>query len=498
MSGNTSLRIFADEPKHQISRYLYAHFAEHLGRCIYGGIWVGGESGIEHERGIRLDTVSALKNLALPALRWPGGCFADNYHWMDGIGPRHKRPRRHNLWWKQPETNQFGTDEFMRFCAMVGAEPYLCANVGSGSPEETRAWVEYCNADQPSTLVQMRKENGHPEPYGVRFWGIGNENWGCGGSMRPEYYADLFRQHATYVRSSAGEGAKIIACGSHPGIPEWDTRFLEALEGARHLVDYIALHIYAVLGQGVSDVHFTEDDYYTAVVDAVDVMDTHIGRAIGAAQAYSPPGHRIGVVMDEWGTWFKEATVESGLLQQNTMLDALFTATSFHCFHEHGEHLFMTNMAQTVNVLQALVLTKGAKLVVTPTYHVWEMLMPHRDGRLVPCRTHDVPPIKSRRGKERQALSVSVTTSPDGAGLFASLVNLDHLDSLTVDMRIDSDKAWRIDRLRRLATGDLQSHNTFDAPNTVAPEEVPIEGAGDLRTLTLPPQSITTIQMTPA
>ncbi|GAJ20767.1 unnamed protein product, partial [marine sediment metagenome] len=190
----------------------YSHFAEHLGRCIYGGIWVGKDSKIENDQGIRCDTMKALKKLALPAIRWPGGCFADTYHWREGIGPAGQRPKRHNLWWNQPETNQFGTEEFMQLCRMTDSEPYICLNVGSGTVEEARSWVEYCNSNQPTSLVKERGKNGHRESYNVKFWGIGNENGGCGGHMRPEYYADLYRRFATYVRKTTGEEAKLIAC----------------------------------------------------------------------------------------------------------------------------------------------------------------------------------------------------------------------------------------------------------------------------------------------
>ena len=490
MSNTVEIIVHPDVTTHQVSRYLYSHFAEHLGRCVYGGIWVGEDSSIENDGGIRLDTAEALKRLALPALRWPGGCFADNYHWMDGVGTRDQRPKRHNLWWRQPETNQFGTEEFMRLCRMIEAEPYICLNVGSGTVEEASSWVEYCNADQPTTLVEMRKKNGHPEPYNVGFWGIGNENWGCGGRMRPEYYANLYRRFATYVQKTAGDDAKLIACGSHDRIPEWDARFLEAVKDAAQLVDYIALHIYS--GRSSSDVQFSKEGYYSLIAE-VDVMDQHLRRAVGLAQAYSTDRHHIGVILDEWGSWYTEATVESGLYQQNTMRDALFAAASFHCFHQHGDRLLMTNMAQTVNVLQALVLTKGPEMIVTPTYHVYDMFRSHRDGLMVPCRVKNSPSLTLSGELEREAISVSVTRTEDE--VFLSILNLDLSSDVTGSIRLVSDGVWTIKEVRRLVCDDIRAHNTFEEPQTVWPENIPLESITDQSQMKIPAQSITTVRM---
>ncbi len=491
MPQSRQIVVHPDVRLHTVSRYLYGHFAEHLGRCIYEGIWVGEDSPIENEGGIRLDTVRALKELELPVLRWPGGCFADNYHWMDGIGPRSERPRRHNLWWNQPETNEFGTDEFAAFCRMIGAEPYICLNVGSGTVEEARSWVEYCNSSQPTDLVRLRRDNGSPEPHNVKFWGIGNENWGCGGNLRPEHYADLYRRFATYVRGTAGADARLIACGSHPGIPEWDERFLAAMNGALHLVDYIALHIYS--GGGTSDTEFADEDYY-GLIAAIDVMDRNIARAAGLAKACDPQEHRIGLVLDEWGTWYKEATVPTGLCQQNTMRDALFTAAGFHCFHRHADRLFMTNMAQTVNVLQALVLTQGPEMIVTPTYHVYEMFRPHRDGRLVACEV-DGPTLSLPGGGERGAISASATRSEDGGGLFLSVVNLDLENAITATVRVVGEGEWRVAQVRRLAGQDIRSHNTFEEPEAVRPEAIRVESEAPLETMEFPARSVTTIRL---
>jgi len=311
--------------------------------------------------------------------------------------------------------------------------------------------------------------------------------------MRPEYYADLYRRFATYVKHTAGSGAKLVACGSHPGNAEWDSRFLEAMRGAQHLVDYLALHIYSAGGTSVLE--FSDGEYLSLVVDAIALMDEHIGRAVGLVRAWSTPNHPIGVVLDEWGTWYREAVVENGLYQQNTMRDALFTAASFHCFHEHGDRLYMTNMAQTVNVLQALVLTQGPDLVVTPTCHVYEMYMPHRDGLLLPARVAGSPRIAAPSGAARDALSLSATRNEAGDELFLSVVNLDPVQAVAATLALSGAGAWRIAELRRLRGDSLRAHNTFERPDAVWPDAPTLTDTDANGVMEYPAQSITTLRL---
>lgn len=490
--ANIEISINPEVVYHKVNRYLYGSFAEHLGRCVYEGIWVGNDSEIENKDGIRLDTVEALKKLELPVLRWPGGCFADNYHWMDGIGPRHQRPRRINIWWDQVDTNQFGTDEFMRFCRMIGTEPYICLNVGSGTVEEARSWVEYCNSIQHTTLVKQRRQNGSHEPYQVKFWGIGNENWVCGGNMRVEYYADLYRRYATYVRRCGGEDLKLIACGSHQNIPEWDEQFLTAMKDKLPLVDYIALHIYS--GNKSSDIEFSNDDY-NQLIEEINTMDKNIERACGLARAYSTYGHPIGVILDEWGTWYKQATVESWLYQQNTMRDAIFTAASFHCFHKHGQKLFMTNMAQTINVLQSLILTRGKEMIVTPTYHVYQMLKPHQDGDLLFSKVRNVPILKSSEEIERPAVSVSATRSVENNEIFLSIVNLDLKNEFSATIKVNGCENLEVLEIVCLKSDDIHDYNSFEEPDKVMLQTVGLTEQSDLNELNIPPHSIVTVRM---
>ncbi len=498
-SSPITITLFPEVRRHTVSRYIYSHFAEHIGRCVYEGIWVGDNPKIESFDGIRKDVTEALKEVALPALRWPGGCFADNYHWMDGIGPREKRPKHHNLWWNQPEPNSFGTDEFLRFTNMIGTDPYFCLNVGSGTVEEACSWVEYCNSNQNCTMANLRKENGHPDPYNVKFWGVGNENWGCGGGMRPEFYADLYRRFATYLRGLVGPEGRLIACGSYPNIPDWDETFFANLKGGNclHLVDYIALHNYS--GQGRSELDFTEEEFYS-LLGQIEVTEKAITRACGLAQAYSTFGHRIGVLLDEWGTWWREATTANGVSQQNTMQDALFAAACFHMFHNYGEWLFMTNMAQTMNVLQALILTRGPEMTLTPTYHVYEMFKPHRDASLIPAiKTADVPRIKLSDDREREAVSISATVTPKGDGICVSLLNFDLTSPFDVTLNLTQKEGWKVSRARVLGGGNIHDHNTFEEPDKVLPLDIPL-GEGKLPfTVKLPVGSITTVELvTPA
>ena len=491
MAKNPLLTLYPYMAFHKVDKKIYSQFIEHLGRCVYGGIWVGEKSNIKNENGIRLDTVEALKKLELPVLRWPGGCFADNYNWKDGIGPREQRPKRMNIWWKQAESNEFGTEEFMRFCKMINSEPYLAVNVGSGTVENARQWVEYCNCDQKTTLTEQRAANGHKEPYDVKYWGIGNESWACGGRMTAEYYADLYRQYATFIRQTTSKDAKLIACGSHPQITDWDHRYLEAMKGAHYLVDYIALHIYS--GWYTPDLNITDKDYHNLMIEEISILQKNLTRAINICKAFSTENHQIKVILDEWGAWHGEATVDSGLYQQNTLQDAIFAAAGFHLFHELSENLVMTNMAQTLNVLQALILTQGSNLVLTPTYHVYDMFKPHREAHIIRQKLDDCPTIQNEKGDKREALSVSVTQSDDEQTLFLSVINFDLEKSIELDLNIISEKIFEIDQVQQLTGKNINDHNTFESPEVLAPKTIKTEK--HVKSLSIPSKSITTIRL---
>lgn len=461
------VRIHPEVRGPKVERYIYSQFAEHLGRCIYPGIWVGDRKSIPNDDGIRLDVVDALKALEIPALRWPGGCFADNYHWMDGIGPREKRPKRHNLWWNQSESNEFGTHEFIRFCDMIGTEPYICANVGSGTVEEARSWVEYCNVLVETNMTQQRAENGSPQPWNVRFWGVGNELWGCGGRMRPDQYADLYCQYANFMRKT-DPSVELIACGSSSRNMEyWDQIFLERLFTHRldhggPLIQYLAIHHY--LGRELSDLTYSDSDYYS-LIQELDKIRQHIEKAAALCRAYSTPDGPIRLIIDEWGTWYVEAVTENGLYQQNSMMDAVFAALSFHLYHEYAEDIFMTNMAQTINVLQALILTEGPKMCKTPTYHVFDLFKGHKDGERLPV---DLVAPSLPHVDGRSAVSASATRAAGGKNqLTLSLVNAHLTSPATVVIDVGA-SASRVEG-RILKSDNVRDHNTPDQPERVVP-----------------------------
>src|SRR5687768_15942971 len=385
--AQVQVTVRADSPGPVINPNVYGQFAEHLGAGIYEGIWVGEKSAIPNTNGYRNDVVDALRNLKVPVVRWPGGCFADEYHWRDGIGDRAKRPVKVNTHWGGvPETNEFGTHEFMGFAEMIGTKVYISGNVGSGSPQEMADWMEYMTSDTVSTLANERRKNGRDKPWDVHFFGIGNETWGCGGNMRPEFYADLFRQYATYVKAPRGKRPKIIASGGHSD----STRWVEVLTTlVEQDVDGISHHYYTLpTGQwpkkGAST-NFPEAEWISTlqqtlrvekfIVDNVKVLDQN------------DPKGKIGFYVDEWGTWYDpEPGREPGFLwQHNTLRDAIVAGVNLNIFHKHARRVHMTNIAQMVNVLQAMILTEGPKMTLTPTYHAFHMYIPFQGATYLPA-----------------------------------------------------------------------------------------------------------------
>lgn len=487
-----------------ISRHLYGHFAEHLGRCVYGGFWVGEDSPIPNEGGIRLDVVAALRALDIPNLRWPGGCFADEYHWKDGIGPRADRPRMVNTHWGNvEENNHFGTHEFMALCALLGAEPYISGNVGSGTVQEMSEWVEYLTRDGDSPMVRQRKANGREEPWRVRFWGIGNETWGCGGNMRAEYYADLARQYATYCRDHGDNKLYRIASGASDDDYAWTETLMKQIgcfgceATPKKFFQALSFHYYTLAGPWEnkgSATAFTEEDYYRTMAAARRVDRLVAGHS--AVMDVYDPTRTVGLVLDEWGTWWDvEPGTNPGFLhQQNALRDALVASVHFDVFHRHAERLVMANIAQTVNVLQAMVLTEGEQLIRTPTYHVFEMNKGHQDATSLPVHLR-VAAGGSRSlpdGKELDTLSVSASHK-DGA-LLVSLTNLDAEAGaeVTLDLR---GGAVGTPTARILTAETLQTHNTAEAPDAVAarPFDALTQERGGGLSLRLPPHSFVTV-----
>ena len=490
------LALDGDAPGATINRNVYGHFAEHLGRCVYEGIWVGEDSPIPNTRGIRNDVVAALKRLAVPVLRWPGGCFADEYHWRDGIGPRERRPKMINTHWGGVvENNHFGTHEFLDLCGQLGCEPYICGNVGSGTVREMSEWVEYLTSDADSPMANLRRQNGRKEPWRIRYFGIGNENWGCGGNMRPEYYADNYVRYNTYVRNHSGNQVYRIAGGAPGPDYAWTDAVLDI--AARHM-DGLSLHYYTIAtgawAQKGAATGFAEGLWHSTLWQTLQ-MDELLARH-GAIMDRYDPARRIGLIVDEWGTWYdvEPGTNPGFLYQQNTLRDALVAALNFHVFHRHAGRVTMANIAQTVNVLQAMILTDGGKMLLTPTYHVFEMYRVHQGEAVLPVTV--TAPAFELNGQSIP--TVSATASRAGAGpVHLSVVNTDPHRPATVRAAI-SGSAGRGARGRILTAGAMDAHNTFARPDTVRPADfTAFRPAPDGRSLTLelPPKSVVTLEL---
>jgi len=488
------LKIKAGKRQGRIHRNIYSHFSEHLGRCIYEGFWVGKDSPIPNTDGIRNDVVEALRKIKVPVLRWPGGCFADEYHWQDGVGPYEKRPRMINTHWGGvEENNHFGTHEFMRLCELLGAEPYINGNVGSGTVREMQQWVEYMTFDGESPMANWRKENGRAEPWKLKYFGVGNENWGCGGNMRPQYYADVYRQYATYVRNYSDNKIYKIACGANDFNYEWTEVLMR--EAGKHM-DGLSLHYYTLPTGVWSDkgaaTGFGEEEWFETLRRTL-FMEELLEKHSAIMDKYDPE-RRVGLIVDEWGTWYnvEPGTNPGFLYQQNTLRDALVAGINLNLFHQHCERVHMANIAQVVNVLQAMILTEGERMLVTPTYHVFDMYQVFHDAELVPVE-FDNPSY--RLGDRRIGqLSVSSAIGTDGK-LHLAVCNLSHRDGCKL-VCTPEDYDWTRAAGRLLTSDKLDAHNTFDAPDTLKPTGIEAERAedGTLR-LSLPPASVAVLTL---
>ncbi|MGJ3237590.1 MAG: alpha-N-arabinofuranosidase [Anaerolineae bacterium] len=466
-----SITIRTKDGQHTINRHIYGHFAEHLGRCIYDGFYVGEDSSIPNTRGFRNDIVEALRAINIPNLRWPGGCFADEYHWVDGIGPKSQRPRRLNFWGNAPETNAVGTHEFLDLCEQLGCDPYFGGNVGSGTVQEMRDWVEYLTSNYDSTLSDLRRQNGREEAWSIPFWGIGNENWGCGGHMTPEQYADLYSQYHTFVRNYGDTPMMKIASGlggtDHNG--EDIKVFMDRVLNRRHNVtmDGVSIHYYIFLpnDDAHSATQFGEDEWFFVLHEA-NHMD-HIIRQNSSVLDQYDPEKKIWLIVDEWGAWYpvEPGTNPAFLYQQNSMRDAVVAALTLHIFQDHCERVQMANLAQTVNVIQALFLTDGAQMVRTPTYHVFDMFKGHMDATLLPM---DITSESYTVG-ERTLPAFSASASQDASGgVLLTLANLKPNEMLTIDCDL-LDFTFETVTAEILQGDAINAHNTFDMPDTIQP-----------------------------
>ena len=485
--------------KGHINKELQGNFSEHLGRCIYEGLYVGENSDIPNVNGMRCDVVEALKEMKLPVLRWPGGCFADEYHWKDGIGPKETRKKMINTHWGVVvEDNSFGTHEFMELCRQIGCETYVNGNVGSGTVQEMSEWVEYMTFKGVSPMADLRKKNGHEEPWTVDFFGVGNENWGCGGNMRPEYYGDLYRRYQTYIRNyGAVKPVKKICCGANAGDFHWTDKVLETcFDHGNGFMDGMSLHYYTIpTGRWEvkgSACEFDEDLWYKTLSRTL-YMETLI-KGHGAIMDQYDPEKKIGMMIDEWGTWYdvEEGTNPGFLYQQNTMRDAIVAGINLNLFNKHCDRVKMANIAQLVNVLQSVILTEGPKMVKTPTYHVFNMYKYHQENELLES---SIETKEIGVDKEFMVPNLTESVSMDSEGkIHITITNLSYTEDFDIQGILSETEIKKVKA--SILTEEMHAHNTFDNPDVVKTVSFDnIKADGNKLSFTMPKCSVMHIEV---
>lgn len=482
MRKEMNIHLLNNKRGPKISKHIYGHFAEHLGRCIYEGLYVGEESSIPNKNGMRTDVVEALKNIEIPVLRWPGGCFADEYHWKDGIGPKENRKKIVNTHWGGvTENNHFGTHEFFELIDQLGCEAYVNGNVGSGTVQEMQEWVEYMTMDGESPMSALRRENGREDSWKVEFFGVGNESWGCGGNMRPEYYADLYRRYQTYVRQYGTEKIYKIACGPNIDDYHW---MEELMKTAGPWMDGISLHHYALTGEWEDKgpaLNFEEKHWWSLIASA-QKMDELITKHSTIMDKYDPE-KRVGLIVDEWGSWL---SVEPGtnpgfLYQQNTIRDAMVAAVTLNIFHKHAERVYMANIAQTVNVLQSMILTEGEKMIKTPSYYVFELYKKHQDAELI-----------DSYGDENETVSYTVSKKDNEMTISTCNYSLSEDEKLSFTL----DDAPTFKEANYIVGDRMDAHNDFENPDVISLQAFTnFEIEGNKVTLVVPPMSVVSLSV---
>ena len=467
------LYINENQKKGRIAPEIYGHFSEHLGRCIYEGLYVGEDSEIPNENGMRKDVVEALREIDIPVLRWPGGCFADEYHWKDGIGPKEERKRMVNTHWGGvTEDNRFGTHEYFELCRQLGCKTYVCGNVGSGTVQEMSEWVEYMTFDGVSPMAELREKNGHKKPWRLDYFGVGNENWGCGGNMTPDHYAHLYRRYQTYVRNYDKNAPIFKICGGADAADyDWTDTVLHecfrkpAPAEAHGFMDGLSVHYYVGAEKGLhkeSAVDFDEKGWYSTLKRALGMEE--IIKRHGAIMDQYDPEKKIGMIVDEWGTWFnvEPGTNPGFLYQQNTMRDAVVAGINLNIFNHHSDRVKMANIAQLVNVLQSVVLTDGPEMLKTPTWHVFHMYKAHQDATLVDSylETETV----GVEGVEVPNLTESASISADGK-LQITMTNLSLDTAYPVDVRLTGYEGTAVSA--EILSEEMHAKNTFEEPDAV-------------------------------
>ncbi|MDV6333109.1 alpha-N-arabinofuranosidase [Asticcacaulis sp. 201] len=490
----TKVSVDTTKPGATIDRHIFGQFAEHLGTGIYGGIWVGKDSPIPNTRGIRNDVVTALKALHVPNVRWPGGCFADEYHWQKGIGTGKRPVTLNSNWGGVLEPNTFGTDEFMDFVSQIDSEAYISANVGSSTPQETAEWLEYMTSEKETSLAMARRENGHPAPYSIAFLGIGNESWGCGGNMTPEHYTDEFRQFTTYAKNynpaqTGDKRMKKIASGANVDDYNWTETFMKNKGGE---VDALSLHFYSGFEQWppYQPASGFDETQYAKVIKTALRMEELVSKHSAIMDKYDPE-KKVALAVDEWGAWYAQTpgSTSGFLVQQNSQRDAILAAVSINIFTRHADRVRMANIAQMINVLQAMILTDGDKMVLTPTYHVFKMYVPFQDSKAIPV-SYDAGTY-SHDGVTLPRADIVAAKGKDGK-YYLSITNIDPDEPLEVDASI-------LGFTPKKATGQtlvapkIDSINTFDKPNLVVPKAFSATAKNCALTLKVAPESVTVV-----
>jgi alpha-N-arabinofuranosidase len=493
--SQSTVTVNVTDTKTIISKNIYGHFAEHLGHCIYDGFYVGDTNKtIPNTDGVRNDIIAALKKMKIPVLRWPGGCFADTYHWKDGIGPKNQRPSMVNKWWGGvTEDNSFGTHNFLNMCEALGADAYLSGNVGSGTVQELADWVQYVNFNGKSPMSDLRRSNGREKPWSVKYWGIGNEAWGCGGNMRPEYYADIFRRYATFMSDWENTGGLMrIASGASDADYNWTETLMKNIP--LNMLGGIGVHHYSLIdwNHKGSATDFTEQQYFAVMKSALQ-MEEIVTRHAAVMDKYDPK-KKVAMCVDEWGGWYnvEPGTNPGFLYQQNTMRDAMIAGATLNIFNNHADRVRMANLAQTINVLQAVILTNKEKIILTPTYHVMEMYNVHQNATLLPVK---IATDNYVMGIDSLPV-ISASASKDTNGLtHVSLVNINPNKGETITVNFSGANYTQVSG-RILSSAHMQDHNTFEDPEKIKPAT--FTGASiknNILQVKLPPVSVVVLEL---
>lgn len=493
---SNQLVIIANSLGPEISKDIYGHFSEHLGTCIYGGIWVGKDSKIPNTNGIRNDVLFALREIKVPNLRWPGGCFADTYHWQDGIGPQSQRASIINTnWGGVTEDNSFGTHEFMKLTELIGCDAYINGNVGSGTVREMSEWVEYLTSGSDSPMTKIRKENGREDPWAVKYWAIGNENWGCGGKMTADFYTSLMRQFSMFLKDYSGNQLYRVACGPYGDGYQWTETLMKDAD-SREMFQGLSIHYYTVVDgwdyKGAAT-RFDEREWFETFRLNYDI-DNIIKGHKAIMDRYDPEKTK-GLIVDEWGNWFQvEPGTNPGFLyQQNSMRDAITAAIHLNIFNQHADRVKVANLAQIVNVLQSVILTKDDKMVLTPTYHVFRMFKEHQEARLL---TTDLRCEDYAFG-DKKIPAISASASIDKTGkIHISLANLNPNKEIVLTCPIVGGSGFSSVTGEVLTAKEMNSFNSFETPEVVKP--VAFNGfrfRDNVLTVTIPSKSVVVLEL---